>query len=71
MNRHLEEGRKGGGCVWARGTQVQTVAHLTEGVPGGSDSKESACSVEEGWQPSPVFLPGESPWTEEPGGYIP
>ena len=20
------------------------------------------------WQPSPVFLPGESPWTEEPGG---
>ena len=21
-----------------------------------------------GWQPTPVFLPGESPWTEEPGG---
>ena len=20
------------------------------------------------WQPIPVFLPGESPWTEEPGG---
>ena len=20
------------------------------------------------WQPMPVFLPGESPWTEEPGG---
>ena len=20
------------------------------------------------WQPSPVFLPGESPWTEEPDG---
>ena len=20
------------------------------------------------WQPSPVFLPEESPWTEEPGG---
>ena len=20
------------------------------------------------WQPAPVFLPGESPWTEEPGG---
>ena len=19
------------------------------------------------WQPAPVFLPGESPWTEEPG----
>ena len=22
----------------------------------------------EKWQPTPVFLPGESPWTEEPGG---
>ena len=20
------------------------------------------------WQPTPVFLPGESPWSEEPGG---
>ena len=20
------------------------------------------------WQPNPIFLPGESPWTEEPGG---
>ena len=20
------------------------------------------------WQPTPTFLPGESPWTEEPGG---
>ena len=20
------------------------------------------------WQPIPVFLPGKSPWTEEPGG---
>ena len=20
------------------------------------------------WQPTPVFLPGESPWTEKPGG---
>ena len=24
-------------------------------------------SLEEGMQPIPVFLPGESPWTEEPG----
>ena len=22
----------------------------------------------EAWQPTLVFLPGESPWTEEPGG---
>ena len=23
------------------------------------------------WQPTPVFLPGEFPWTEEPVGYSP
>ena len=22
------------------------------------------------WRPTPVFLPGESPWTEEPGGLL-
>ena len=51
------------------------------GFPGGSDSKEFTCSVETwvqslGWEDSleegmattSVFLPGESPWTEEPGG---
>ena len=47
--------------------------------PGGSDGKESSCIAgnlgwipakitwRRAWQPSPVFLPGESPWTEEPG----
>ena len=48
----------------------------------GSDSKESACNVGDqgsipglrkspqrrAWQPTPVFLPGETPWAEEPGG---
>jgi len=24
-------------------------------------------SLERAWQPIPVFLPGESPWTQEPG----
>ena len=24
--------------------------------------------LEEGMQPTPIFLPGESPWTEKPGG---
>ena len=51
------------------------------GFPGSSDSKESACNVgdlgsilgwedslEEGMATTPVFLPGESPWTEEPVG---
>ena len=50
--------------------------------PGSTDGKESACNVGDvgsipglgrppwrrAWQPTPAFLPGESPWTEEPGG---
>ena len=53
------------------------------GFSGGSDSKESTCNVRRpgfspwvgkipwrrAWEPTPVFLPGESPWTE--GGYSP
>ena len=48
---------------------------------GSSAGKESACNagdsfqflgrevpLEEGRQHNPVFLLGESPWTEEPGG---
>ena len=50
------------------------------GFPGGSDSKESACNAGDlgliprlgrspgRGQTSPVFLPGEYPWTQEPGG---
>ena len=53
-----------------------------EGFPGGSVGKESTCNAgdsgldpwvgkipwKRAWQPIPVFLPGESPWTEESGG---
>ena len=49
--------------------------------PGGSDGKESSCIAGDlglipgsgrfprrrAWQPTPVFLPGESPWTEKLG----
>ena len=52
------------------------------GFPGGSVSKESTCNVGDlgyipglgrspgrgPWQPTPIFLPEESPWTEEHGG---
>ena len=51
------------------------------GLPWGSDYKESTHNagdlslipgwedpLEEGMQPTPVFLPGESSWTEKPGG---
>ena len=30
--------------------------------------KKKITSLKRAWQPTPVFLPGESPWTEEPGG---
>ena len=46
---------------------------------GSSDGKESVCNAGDlvypwkipwrrAWQPTQVFLPGESPWTEEAGG---
>ena len=53
------------------------------GFPASSDGKESTCNVRDlgsvdpwvrkipwrrAWQPTLVFLPGESSWTEEPGG---
>ena len=52
------------------------------GVPDGSDGKETICNAGDpgfdpwvgkipwrrAWKPTPVFLPGESPWKEEPGG---
>ena len=55
------------------------------GFPVDSDDKESACNVGDlssslwlgkiphgrKWQPTPVFLPGESLLTEEPGGLQP
>ena len=52
------------------------------GFPAGSGGKEFSCNVGDlgsipglkrspgggAWQPTLVFVPGESPWTEEPGG---
>ena len=54
------------------------------GFPGSSAGKESACNAGDpgfdswlrtipwrrAWQSAPLFLPGESPWTEETCGYI-
>ena len=48
------------------------------GFPGGSAGKESSGDLGlipefrisprgRAWQPTPVFMPGESLWTEEPG----
>ena len=54
---------------------------VLSGFPGGSDGKKNPPVMQEAWvdtwvgkipwrrawQPTPVFLPGESPWTGEPG----
>ena len=34
----------------------------------GSNPRVGKVPRRRAWQPTPVFLPGESPWTEEPGG---
>ena len=61
--------------------EAGTLQSISSGFPGGSDSKESACNAGDpgsilgsgrfpwrrAWQPTPVFLPEESAWTEEPG----
>ena len=57
---------------------------FSKGLPGSSAGEESACNAGDSgpgfnpwvgkipqrraWTPTPVFLPGESPWTEKPGG---
>ena len=35
---------------------------------GGFDPWVEKIRWRKAWQPTPVFLPRESPWTEEPGG---
>ena len=42
-------------------------SHLERGRPG-FDSWVGKIPQRRTWQPTPVFLPEESSWTEEPGG---
>ena len=57
------------------GSGIILALEIHRDFPGGSDGKESACNVGDlgsipGFgrsQPTPVFLSGESPWTEVPG----
>ena len=80
-NSHLNEDRKLW-IVFLAASELfegQTINDLM--VPWWLRSKESACNGGDlvrslgwedprrrVWQPTPVFLPGESPWAEEPGG---
>ena len=44
---------------------AQTVENLPSVRPGFDPSVEKI-PWKRAWQPTPVFLPGESPWTQEP-----
>ena len=51
------------------GTSGQEPAHqLRRFKRLGSDPWVGTIPWKKAWQPTSVFLPGESPWTEEPGG---
>ena len=70
MHRSMFSGIAGASSLDASSTQ-------TLGFPGGSDSKCGGPGFDlwvgkipgrRAWQTTLVYLPGESPWTEEPGG---
>ena len=55
-------------CFWQLSRWLrQSRIHLQFGRPG-FDPWIEKVPWRRAWQPTPVFLPEESPWTEEPGG---
>ena len=74
-------------CHFTWTSQVQHLVYETKqkGIPGGASGKESTCQCSRGgldawvrnipwrrrWQPTPVFLPGESQGQRSPAGYSP
>ena len=44
------------------------VAQMVKNLPAMRETWVRKIPWRRTWQPTPVFLPGESPWTEEPGG---
>ena len=54
-----------GGSV---GKETACKAGDSDSDPGWEDPLVGKIPWRRAWQPTPVFLPGESPWTEEPGG---
>ena len=51
---------------------VSLVAQMVKNLPAMQETWVGSLGWEDpwrrAWQPTPVFLPRESPWTEEPGG---
>ena len=64
--------------VEAGGFMVKFISWVTQTVnPPAMQETQKRCGFDpwvgkipwrRAWQPTPVFLPRESPWTEEPGG---
>src|SRR5574340_174132 len=50
---------------------AQTVKHRLQCGRPGFDPWVGKIPWRRKWQPTPEFLPGESPWTKEPGGCSP
>ena len=46
------------------------VAQLVKNLPAMWETWVGKIPWRRAWQPTPVFLPGEFPWTEEPGGLL-
>ena len=44
------------------------VVQMVKNLPATQETWVGKIPWRRAWQPTPVFLPGESPWTEEPGG---
>ena len=53
--------------IWAS-LEAQTVRICLQYRRPGFDPQVGKIPWRRAWQPTPVFLPGESPWAEEPGG---
>ena len=47
---------------------TQMVRNLSAMQETGFDTRVGKIPRRRAWKPTPVFLPGESPWIEEPGG---
>ena len=45
------------------------VAQMVKNLPAMRETWVGKITWRRTWQPTPVFLPGESPWTEEPDGH--
>ena len=48
--------------------EASLVAQSVKNLPAIQETWVGKIPWSRAWQPTPVFLPGESSWTEEPGG---